>query len=190
MPLSPAALFKVLTYAALPIIGKHQWDVVASKLNTYFVIVSLSNHRLDNQDFNLLIYDRMQLFIIGLEMGYNIVIFFVKLTFFILYFDLFRVSRRIRIFVYIGIASIFTVYAGTTIVYGVSCFPTPGKTWLEAMSDPRCVAPSQNVTYIVGSFGVISDFYILSLPIPLILRMQLPRKEKIGVCALFMTGFL
>ena len=177
-------------YAASSIIGKHQWDVLASKLNTQFIIVRLLNYQLEIQHFKLLIHDRMQLFIIGLEMGYNIVIFFVKLTILILYFYLFGVSRRIRIFIYIGIASIFTVYAGTTIVYGISCFPKPGKTWLEAFSGPRCVAQTLNMTYIVGLFGIISDFYILSLPIPLILRMQLPRKEKIGVCALFMTGLL
>lgn len=177
-------------YAALSILGKHQWDVVASKFNSHSIIVRLSNHKLDNQDFNVLISDRMQLFVIGLEMGYNVVIFFVKLTLLLLYLHLFSVSRQIRIFIYIGIASIFTVYAGTTIVDGASCIPRPGKTWSEAFLDPRCVAQTQNMTYIVGSFGIISDFYILSLPIPLILRMQLPRKQKIGVFALFMTGLL
>lgn len=46
------------------------------------------------------------------------------------------------------------------------------------------------MAYIISAFGVISDFYILDLSILMILRLQLPRKKKIGVCALFMTGFL
>ena len=123
-------------------------------------------------------------------MGYNVVIFFVKLSLFILYFNLFGVSRRIKVLIGIGIGATFTVYTGTTIVDGVFCFPRTGESWAKAIAGSRCDALSWNMTYIVGSFGVISDFYILGLPIPLILRMNLPRKKKIGVCALFMTGFL
>lgn len=123
-------------------------------------------------------------------MEYNVTIFFVKLTLFLLYFRLFGVSYHLRIFVYIGIASIFIVYAGATIVMGVFCFPRAGKTWSEAVSDVGCQIQNRNTDYVIGSFGVISDFYILSLPIVLILRMQMPRKKKVGVCALFMIGFL
>lgn len=117
-------------------------------------------------------------------------IFLVKLSLFILYYNLFGVSRRIRVLIGIGIGAIFTVYTGTALVDVVFCFPRTGESWSEAIADSRCDALSWNMTYIVGSFGVISDFYILGLPIPLILRMNLPRKKKIGVCALFMTGFL
>lgn len=66
---------------------------------------------------------------IGLEIGHNVMLFFVKLTLFILYFHLFGVSRKIRIFIYVGIASIFTIYAGATIVVGVFCFPRIGQSW-------------------------------------------------------------
>lgn len=123
-------------------------------------------------------------------MGYNLVMLFVKLSLFILYFHLFGVSRRIRILIYVGIGSIFMVYTGTTTVHGILCFPRPGNSWSEAIAHPRCLTYSRIMAFIVGGFGVISDFYILGLPISMILRLQLPRKEKIGVCALFMTGFL
>lgn len=125
-------------------------------------------------------------------MGYNPVIFFVKLSLFLLYFHFFGVSRRIRILIYVGIGSIFSVYTTATILARYSCFPSPrtGRSWSEAFVSPMCVAQTRNATYIVGAFGVVSDFYILGLPIPSIIRLQLPRKEKIGVFALFMTGFL
>lgn len=126
----------------------------------------------------------------GLEMGYGPVTFFVKLSLFLLYIDLFGASRRTRIFVHVGIASIFIVHTGITIVYGVFCIPKSDKSWLESITASRCSVPSQNMTYVVGSFGVISDFYILGVPMPVILRMQLPLKKKITVCALFLTGLL
>lgn len=130
------------------------------------------------------------MWLIGLVMEYNFVIFFVKLTLFLLYFRLFGVSRHLRIFIYIGIASMFIVYAGATIVVGIFCFPRAEKTWSEAVSDVECQTQNLYTDYMIGSFGVISDFYILSLPIVLILRMQMPRKKKVGICALFMIGFL
>lgn len=38
--------------------GRHQWDIVASKVNnSHFIKVRLSNHELHNQYFDTLIYD-------------------------------------------------------------------------------------------------------------------------------------
>ncbi|KAL8711208.1 MAG: hypothetical protein Q9220_004353 [cf. Caloplaca sp. 1 TL-2023] len=41
-----------------------------------------------------------------------------------------------------------------------------------------------------GAVNVASDFYIFLLPIPGVLQLQLPKKRKIGVCAIFATGSL
>lgn len=41
-----------------------------------------------------------------------------------------------------------------------------------------------------GVFNVISDFAILILPIRSVWKLQLPLKKKIGICAIFATGFL
>lgn len=118
--------------------------------------------------------------------------FFVKLSLFFLYLHLFGVSRRIRILVYVGIGSIFSVYTLATILVGYFCFPRSklGNSWSEALADSNCVAQARIATYVVSAFGVTSDFYILGLPIPSILRLKLPRRKKVAVFALFMTGFL
>ena len=116
--------------------------------------------------------------------------FLVKLSLFVLYFHLFSASRRIRIFIHIGIISIFMVYAASMISYVIGCFPTPGKLWVAAVFSRKCFRESRNRAYVLGVFGVISDFYLYFLPIPVILRLQLPLRKKIGVCAIFMTGSL
>lgn len=137
----------------------------------------------------MLIYNCVQTMVIGLDMGYNPVMFFVKLSLFLLYLHFFSLSN-IRIFVHLGIVSILVVYTGITIGWGVMCIPKRGEGWVDILSDQKCVVSSKKMNYIVGSFGVISDFYILSLPIPVILRSNLSRMQKIKVCAVFMTGFL
>lgn len=132
----------------------------------------------------------IQALIIGLEIGYNPVIFFAKLSLFLLYLSAFAPSRKTRIFVYIGIASISVVYTGTAIGYGVLCIPKPGSSWFVTVLSSNCANKSIKLAYVMGSFGVVSDFYLFCLPIPVILRLQMPRKKKIAVCAIFMTGFL
>lgn len=117
-------------------------------------------------------------------------IFFAKLSLFILYLHVFAPSRRIRDLIYVGIASIFIVYTGTAVAYGVLCIPRPGSSWFVAVLSPGCTTQGIKLAYVVGSFGVVSDFYLFCLPIPVVLRLQMPRKKKIAVCAIFMTGFL
>lgn len=41
-----------------------------------------------------------------------------------------------------------------------------------------------------GIFGLISDLYILAIPVWLISRLTFPTKRKIGVIAVFMTGLM
>jgi hypothetical protein len=42
--------------------------------------------------------------------------------------------------------------------------------------------------YPTGIFGVISDLYILILPMPTVFSLHLPMKRKVGIAAIFMTG--
>lgn len=45
-------------------------------------------------------------------------------------------------------------------------------------------------TLIVPIPWVLTDFAILIAPLPMVKKLQLPRMEKIGICALFLTGGL
>jgi hypothetical protein len=51
---------------------------------------------------------------------------------------------------------------------------------------------SQLLTIVAGSgiLGVLSDFYILVIPMHLVVRLRLPLGKKLGVCGIFLTGFL
>lgn len=80
-------------------------------------------------------------------------------------------------------------YGVTTIVFGVLCGPRGGEGWLQSAQTARCRS-SVNMDYAQGIFGVISDFYILILPMPNVFKLHLPFRKKIGIAAIFMTGFL
>lgn len=116
--------------------------------------------------------------------------FLVKLSLFVLYYHLFSANHRIRILIYAGVTCILAFYLASLISFGIACVPKRGGDWPNAVVSARCFKETTNRAYTLGVFGVISDFYLYFLPIPVILRLQLPLKKKIGVCAIFMTGSL
>lgn len=56
--------------------------------------------------------------------------------------------------------------------------------------------PEPRITYIlriastIGVFGVVTDFYVLIIPMHLVLQLHLPVRKKVGVCGIFITGLL
>lgn len=121
-------------------------------------------------------------------MTYGLTIFFAKLSLFWLYFRIFSPNRRTRFLIYFGIASTFVIYAALTVYLGYLCIPRPGQSWLERSSH-QC-RKTKVVYYIQGIFGVVSDIYLFILPVPVIWRLQLPLRKKVGICLIFATGSL
>ena len=127
--------------------------------------------------------------VLGYEMSYGPTIFFTKLSLLLLYLRLFSLDRTIRLAIYVGIAANLVFYATTSIIFGALCLPRHGQGWLETARTARC-KHSLVMDYPQGIFGVVSDFYIFIIPIPIVIRMNLPLRNKIGVLAIFATGFL
>ncbi|MCJ1366546.1 hypothetical protein MMC16_005675 [Acarospora aff. strigata] len=127
--------------------------------------------------------------VIGLGLIYPPTAFFAKLSLFLLYLHIFSPNRPTRYMIYSGIAITFGLYTATFAYNVYLCVPRPGQGWLVAVSSPRC-NKAYILSYIQGPFGIVSDFYLLLLPVPVVWQLHLPAKRKIGVCAIFATGFL
>ncbi|KAK4671747.1 hypothetical protein QC764_608365 [Podospora pseudoanserina] len=72
---------------------------------------------------------------------------------------------------------------GTTLTF---CIP------LQSLWDPRVKASychSESIWWVNTSLGVFTDFLIFLLPIPMIMPLKLPRRQKIAVTAVFAIGF-
>lgn len=46
------------------------------------------------------------------------------------------------------------------------------------------------VNEVVGATNLASDIYIICLPITAILRLQLPKRKRVGIMLIFLTGLL
>ena len=80
-------------------------------------------------------------------------------------------------------------YTACLLMEAISCTPRSGETWLVAQMSRRC-GRDLTLGYVMAAFNVLSDFYLFAIPIPVVWKLQLPLRRKIGVSAVFMTGFL
>jgi hypothetical protein len=126
-----------------------------------------------------------KLFIV--QIGYLFAITFTKLSLLLLYLRLFSPSRRARYLILFGIILIPLFYTACLLKDIITCTPRPGENWAKAGQSMRC---GIDINYVLAPFNVLSDFYLLAIPISVVWKLQLPLRKKVGAGAVFMTGFL
>lgn len=115
--------------------------------------------------------------------------FFSKVSVLLLLFRLFSPTQSSRYLVYIGIIWASLISLTTLAVAGALCAPWSGESFGSVPTFERC---THQVTWAVaqGALNTILDFYILYLPIPMVWKLNMGQRRKIGVTAIFMTGFM
>ncbi|ETS78138.1 hypothetical protein PFICI_10200 [Pestalotiopsis fici W106-1] len=166
-------------------LGPHQWDVPLIKqtehfLNKAFVFVCL----------------------------YALAAMFLKSAFLVLYLRLFGPSRAARILIWVSLVCINLFYLLIIIIDSAKCgsalrngvIPTidPENFSLleylgrfqQIQTSSGCAYPQIVLSAAMSLVSVITDFYVLAIPIGLILTIKLPTQRKIGVSAIFLTGLI
>lgn len=88
---------------------------------------------------------------------------------------------------YVSLA-IITCYSVTAaLVESLACRPLRGI--IDESMDAECY-DSYPAYIALSSLNIVMDVVILLLPIPLVLQMQLPTRQKISLILLFATGIL
>ena len=106
-----------------------------------------------------------------------------------MYLRIFSPNLQTRYLIYFGMVIMVLFYTACLLVEAISCTPRSGETWIEAQLSKRC-GRDLTLGYVMAAFNVVSDFYLLAIPLPVVWKLQLPLRRKIGVSAVFMTGFL
>ena len=117
----------------------------------------------------------------------NVAYMFVKLTFFILYWNIFKPFRWLKIGIIGGVVVFIGFYFICTIISLVEDAPPPGRTWLENATKTQNDV-SRKLSVPLGACAVVSDVYILLLPISGVLQLQLSSKKRFAIIMVFMTG--
>lgn len=106
---------------------------------------------------------------------------FTKTTLLVFYLRIFSPVRRTVVLIWAGIGTIILYYVLSIVLYFYFTLPLNS---MEHQSELLDFAAAS------GVFGVLSDFYVLAVPIGSAMELQMPRGRKIGICAVFGTGLL
>lgn len=115
--------------------------------------------------------------------GFGPTIFLVKLCLFILYYRIFSPNATMRYLIYFGVAFNIVFYVIYTFFYVFYC--------AEATSGiTKCGRGLKLFGVITTAINIANDFYMLLIPLSAISSLQLPPARKLGLLAIFFTGFL
>lgn len=131
-----------------------------------------------------------------------------KLSILLLFFRVFATTRRFRIWIYVGIITT-TINHGNGFVLNCesilpsasescicTCFieltsfhPTVTLCATSDMNYSQCAHKTRTLTLAVSVCNILNDFFILLLPLLVISQLQMRYKKKVGLLAVFLTGF-
>ena len=110
-----------------------------------------------------------------------------KFSFFLLYLQIFRPMRWLRIAVYIGATLSTAFYIGVTAAQITLATPEPGQGWVSDYLSKREVRLEQTAIP-VASIGLVIDVFLLILPSIAVCKLQLHMARKVGLILMFSTG--
>lgn len=111
-------------------------------------------------------------------------VFMGKITLLALYLKIFGHMTKVRWSIYAVSVFALTILVMTPLD-ATKCGNIPGQGW--GLQNPAC---SETFLYgiVQGVVSLVIDLYILILPIPIIARLNMERKKRIGVLIIFLTG--
>ena len=109
-------------------------------------------------------------------------IFFGKLAILLLYLKIFQVNRT-RYLIYAGTVACFLAYMPYVPLSAYFCSPHTGQPW-SLVVELRC-SKLELWAVIQGTLAVAIDVYIFILPIPVVLGLQMSRRRKFAMLAVF-----
>ncbi|KAM7196898.1 hypothetical protein V8F20_006865 [Naviculisporaceae sp. PSN 640] len=144
--------------------GRHIWDFPASWL------ISQQNIRLLQAN----------------GITYPLTICFAKISILLFYLRIFGlISKPFNVIVYTGGALMAAFYSAMVMV----CIVSLNKcVRLEESKTPFCVAYSGPIVTLNGTFNVLTDFWLLLLPVPLLSTLRLRPGQKWGIGVVFGAG--
>ena len=119
----------------------------------------------------------------------SLALFSSKLSILLLLFRLFSPNQRTRYLIYFGTFFAAIVAIASIAVDGALCTPHLAQSFNKFKVVSRC--GYQGVWGVVQSTAiVVLNLYIFYLPIPMICRLKLSLKRKLGILGIFMTSLM
>lgn len=111
-----------------------------------------------------------------------------KVTILLLYIRLFGSRRWLRNTCYASLVPLTLVYWTSPVLAGAYNTPRNGGSWtLEVVLRAETLSI---LGPIYGAFTLAADILLLGLPLPIVCRLNLEKRRKLGLCTVFVAGVL
>ncbi|KAI9755041.1 MAG: hypothetical protein M4579_004444 [Chaenotheca gracillima] len=164
---SMVAWFGAITYSSIALTlgewgaGVHQWDVPITKITRFAQLVYVD------------------------QILYGIVVFVTKVSILLLFLRIFGPKQILIWSTWILIGVMAAYYLAATLAKVLIC--TPIKKQWEPEVPGFCL--NTNAIFLTDCiFSIVSDFYILITPMPLIWNLRMPVRRRLGVMSVFAMG--
>ncbi|KAI3317040.1 hypothetical protein HD806DRAFT_541650 [Xylariaceae sp. AK1471] len=167
---------------------------IGSVAHTVVFIVVLQLHPLRylyNESLSSLSSSYASQFISVNGITYLLSIFFTKISILLLYQLLFGVNRIFWLCVRITIVIFCLFYiptAAASIAFSARCNLLENLLAYDTPLRKFCDVFSYYLLFVNASFNVATDFWLLLLPMPIIAKLQVSLKQKLGIGAIFAGG--
>jgi hypothetical protein len=117
------------------------------------------------------------------------VIFFAKSSIFLLCRQIFTIQKPMKYAIRFGLLFTFLLYWPGVGLESYFAAPHIGETWEDLLVNHR---PEKLIYWgiVQGTLSVVLDIYIFILPLPLLSKLQLPRKKRWQLLIIFSTAML
>ncbi|KAI3320734.1 hypothetical protein HD806DRAFT_538183 [Xylariaceae sp. AK1471] len=115
----------------------------------------------------------------------------IKVLLLLFYLRIFNPLTRIRWMIYIGLFLVVVFCLGSVIGTLAVCFPRPGvhyELFPSYKVPPECFTELPKIQTAGTIFSVVTDFYILFIPIHLLPMLKLSWRRKVAVASVFLIG--
>jgi hypothetical protein len=123
-------------------------------------------------------------------MLYLLSIMFVKLSLLAFYHRLFAEASRSTEHLVAGASALVALFYPIMAIRALAvCLPRRGESRLDAWYSRRCTGKG-GCFLAVAVFNIVSNLGLFALPVRVVWRLQMSRRRKVAICALFFVDLL
>lgn len=128
----------------------------------------------------------------ALSINYAAAVWAIKISILLLYIRLFRVDgRTFRLFIYLGMLATSSLSFSAVLALLLACQPLEHFwTQFDGRSAGYCRFNVDTLYLVFAVINLFLDFYLLALPIPRVLKLQMSPRKKFIVCSSLFLGIL
>jgi len=116
---------------------------------------------------------------------------FAKISILAFYLRVFEQQKVFKILCYATAAFVAAYATSGVIVIIWSCNPIEASWRLAIAALPTTKCVNRPMNYLAqASLNIISDIFIVCLPIPLVWKLQMPIRQRLSLIAVFALGFV